>query len=233
MVMAHVLDHYKRMSFVGASSAISCRGYIVNSFFCAARGWVDWVLRAFLATLVIATGAVAQEVASLPQGSGETVAVAASGGDEAYRLGAGDKLRVIVFNEPTLSGEFTVGATGALAMPLIGDIDAEGSTVKELADEIVKKLADGYLRDPRVSLAVLTYRPFYILGEVSKPGEYPYSSNLTVMNAVARAEGFTYRANKRKVFIKHAGQTVEAQVDLTPDLEVKPGDTIRIGERYF
>ncbi|MDG6745886.1 SLBB domain-containing protein, partial [Staphylococcus aureus] len=99
--------------------------------------------------------------------------------------------------------------------------------------DIEAKLADGYLREPRVSMDVLTYRPFYIMGEVTKPGEYPYSNGLTALNAVARAEGFTYRANKRKVFIKRFGETTEQQYKLDPSVVVYPGDTVRIGERYF
>ena len=150
-----------------------------------------------------------------------------------YRLGAADKVRVIVFNEPTLSGEFTVSDSGSLSLPLIGDVPARGRSPREVIADIQAKLADGYLREPRVSMDVLTYRPFYILGEVTKPGEYAYSTGLTALNAVAQAQGFTYRANKRKVFIKRAGETVENEVRLTPGLEIRPGDTLRVGERYF
>jgi polysaccharide export outer membrane protein len=95
------------------------------------------------------------------------------------------------------------------------------------------KLADGFLKEPRVAIEVLTYRPFFILGEVNKPGEYPYSSGLTVMNAVATAQGFTYRAQKGQVFLKRGDAKEEISVKLTPDLLVQPGDTIRVGERYF
>ncbi|WP_343525278.1 polysaccharide biosynthesis/export family protein [Sphingomonas sp.] len=162
------------------------------------------------------------------QGEGAKIA-----SPDSYRLGTADKVRIIVFNEPTLSGEFIVGDGGQLSLPLIGDVAATGRSAGEVTAEIQRRLADGYLRDPRVSMDVLTYRPFYILGEVSKPGEYPYASGLTVMNAVARAEGFTYRANKKKVFIKHAGEAEEKEVKLSADVTVAPGDTIRIGERYF
>ena len=150
-----------------------------------------------------------------------------------YKLGVADKVRIIVFNEETLSGEFTVSDGGTLSLPLIGEVTAIGRSPREITKDIEAKLADGYLREPRVSLDVLTYRPFYILGEVTKPGEYPYSNRLTVVNAVARAEGFTYRANKRKIFIKRFGESVERQIKLTPDLQVFPGDTVRIGERFF
>lgn len=150
-----------------------------------------------------------------------------------YLLGVADKIRVIVYNEPSLSGEFIVGDNGSLSLPLIGEVAAKGRSQKAVTEDIQERLADGYLKQPKVSLDVLTYRPFYILGEVAKPGEYPYSSNLTIMNAIARAEGFTYRANKGKVFLKRAGEKEEKTIKLTPSLEVLPGDTVRIGERYF
>jgi len=152
---------------------------------------------------------------------------------EEYKLGTGDKVRILVFNEPTLSGEFSVNSSGALSLPLIGDIAAVGKTTTELKAIIEKGLSDGYLREPRVSIDVLSFRPFYILGEVSKPGEYPFSNGLTVMNAVATAEGFTYRADKRVVHIRREGTDQEDNYRMTPNLRVQPGDTIRIGERYF
>lgn len=150
-----------------------------------------------------------------------------------YQLGVADELRITVFNEPNLSGQFVVNSNGMLSLPLIGEVRAAGITVDQLRNQITTRLGDGYLLNPKVSLQVLTYRPFYILGEVNKPGKYPYSTGLTVLNAVATAEGFTYRANKRKVFVKHAGSNEERQVALTPATPVQPGDTIRIGERYF
>lgn len=152
---------------------------------------------------------------------------------EEYTLGTGDKVRILVFNEPTLSGEFTVNSSGALSLPLVGDMPAVGKTIGSLKTQIEIGLANGYLREPKVSIDVLSFRPFYILGEVSKPGEYPFSSGLTVMNAVATAEGYTYRADKRVVHIRREGTTEERAYRLTPDLRVQPGDTIRIGERYF
>ncbi|WP_433909984.1 polysaccharide biosynthesis/export family protein [Sphingomonas yabuuchiae] len=150
-----------------------------------------------------------------------------------YKLGVADKVRIIVFNEDTLSGEFTVSDSGVLSLPLIGDVKAIGRTPREVIKDIETKLADGYLRQPRVSMDVLTYRPFYILGEVSKPGEYPYSNGLSALNAVARAEGFTYRANKKKIFIKRFGETAEREYKLDSGVTIYPGDTVRVGERYF
>jgi polysaccharide export outer membrane protein len=150
-----------------------------------------------------------------------------------YQLGVADKVRIIVFDEPTLSGEFTVNANGALSLPLIGDVPVRGLTPTQVGAQIRETLKGGYLLEPRVSIDVLTFRPFYILGEVNKPGEYPYSSGLTVDAAVAMAEGYTYRAEKKKVSIKHAGEELGHKEELSPDLKVRPGDIIRIGERYW
>ena len=152
---------------------------------------------------------------------------------EEYRLGAGDKVRIITFGEEALTGEFLVGAAGTASLPLIGDVKAQGLTLAQFQQAVETALRAGYLKNPRVSVEVLNYRPFYILGEVNKPGEYPYTSGLTVLNAVATANGFTYRANTRKVFIKRADSAVEQSFPLTSTTLVAPGDTIRISERWF
>jgi protein involved in polysaccharide export with SLBB domain len=150
-----------------------------------------------------------------------------------YILGAGDNLRIIVFGEVNLTGQFTVATNGHISFPLIGDVQAAGKTVQELRSEITAALADGYVKDPKVSAEVMTFRPYYILGEVEKPGEYPYIGGITVMNAIATAGGFTYRANNHDVFIKKANDTAEHKVRLNDALELSPGDTLRVGERYF
>jgi len=154
--------------------------------------------------------------------------------DQGYRLGAGDKVRIIVFGEDSLTGEYLVpGGAGKISFPLVGDVTAGGLTVGELETELVDALRDGFLKQPRVSIEVLEYRPFFILGEVMKPGEYPYTNGLTVLNAVATANGFTYRADTHKVYIRRANSTQEQQYQLTTSTPVEPGDTIRIGERFF
>lgn len=150
-----------------------------------------------------------------------------------YILGAGDKIRVIVFGEPSLSGEFEVSGSGMIAFPLVGQLTALGISTSEFQARVAAALRDGYIKDPRVSVEVLNYRPFYILGEVTKPGEYPYTNGLTVMKAVATANGFTYRADTRKVFIKRANEDIERQISLDAGTMVLPGDTIRVKERYF
>lgn len=150
-----------------------------------------------------------------------------------YRLGPGDKLRVIVYGEEDLTGEFVVGGSGAVALPLVGEVNVKDRTVAEFQTDVATRLREGYLTDPKVSVEVLTYRPFFILGEVNKPGTYPYTSGLTVITAVATAQGFTYRANTKKVFLKRANESREREMPLGAALLVQPGDTIRIGERFF
>ena len=177
---------------------------------------------------VAAAGANGTQAQSQDQTGGFEPALAPS-----YRLGAGDQVRIIVFGEEDLSGEFFVDGSGMVSLPLIGEAPAAGKTLAEFRTELEARLSDGYLNDPRVSAEVLNYRPFYILGEVEESGEYPYTDGLTVMNAVARAGGFTYRANTRVVFIKRANTEAEVEVPLTAIVRVMPGDTIRIAERFF
>lgn len=150
-----------------------------------------------------------------------------------YVLGVDDKLSLTVYGEQGLSGEQQVGPDGSIAVPLIGKVRTEGRTVDAVSTEIRDRLAAGYLKNPSVSIAILTFRPFYILGEVNKPGEYPYRKGMSVADAVATAQGFSYRARKKFVFVKHRGDAREVRLDLRPDLLVHPGDTLRIGERYF
>lgn len=170
---------------------------------------------------------------SAGQQSGLSTAVADQGSLDDYKLGSGDKLRVIVFEEEGLTGEFQVDGSGLVSMPLIGEIRASGQTVRQFEVAVEEALRGGYLRDPRVSAEVLDFRPYYILGEVNRPGTYPYISGLTVFNAVATAEGFTYRANQRHVYIRRAGENDERRHPLNSTIQVNPGDTIRIGERIF
>lgn len=156
-----------------------------------------------------------------------------SSGAGEYRLGPADKLRVLVFDETNLSGEFVVSGAGQVSYPLVGDVPAEGLTVAEFQDALQSRLAAGYLRDPRVSVEIVAYRPFYILGEVNRPGEYPFTDDLTVLNAVAKASGFTYRANTKRIFIRRATGGPETEYRLTSTTPVQPGDTIRVSERFF
>lgn len=191
------------------------------------RVWAAAALGFACAVAPIATAGLGQW--SGPSARAAEQSAAATG----YRLGAGDKLRVITFGEQSLTGDFQVGSTGKIALPLIGEIQAAGLTTPEFQREVEATLRAGYMKEPRVSVEVLNYRPFYILGEVARPGEYPYTNGLTVLNAVATANGFTYRANKRRVFIKRADGVKEEAYPLTSNTQVAPGDTVRIGERFF
>jgi polysaccharide export outer membrane protein len=152
---------------------------------------------------------------------------------EEYRLGPGDQLRITVFGETDLTGQYVVNSQGAIAFPLVGEVQAQGKTLNEFGAALTEALQGGYVRQPNVAVEVLNYRPFFILGEVRTPGTYPYSANLTVLNAVATAQGFTYRADQDRVFIKHAGEDRERAYRLTSTTPVRPGDTVRIGERLF
>jgi polysaccharide biosynthesis/export protein len=152
----------------------------------------------------------------------------------AYRLDAGDKLRITVFNEPSLTGDYSVTTDGALSFPLIGEIPVKGHTLEEVRNMLRQRLGDGYLNDPRVAVEPVSYRPYYILGEVNKPGEYPYSTGLQIEQAVAAAGGYTYRANRGTAFLRRTGDVEEKHVKVRKELlQIQPGDTIRIGERYF
>lgn len=150
-----------------------------------------------------------------------------------YRLGNGDKVEVTVFGHDDLSGEYTVDGAGNFSMPLIGSVPAKNLTAGELEALIVSMLKPDYLVNPRVSIEVLNYRPFYILGEVEKPGSYPFVDGMTYLNAVAIAGGFTYRAKKSHALVVRAGGDSDDEARVQLDEMVEPGDTIRIAERLF
>jgi polysaccharide export outer membrane protein len=160
-------------------------------------------------------------------------ASAAAAPGSAYKLGFGDKLRISVFGEPDLSGEFQVSGAGAVSMPLIGDVPAVGLSARELEAQLVQRLAAGYLKSPKVAVEVFSFRPFFILGEVERPGRYPSAEGTTLLGAIATAGGYTYRANTKKIFIRRAGEQQEHEVDARSNIEVQPGDVLRVGERYF
>ena len=165
--------------------------------------------------------------------SAEPQTAASPGLMDGYRLGTGDEIKVTVFGEANLSGPLVVDGLGAISMQLIGQVEVRNLTLAETQKLIETKLKDGWLRDPKVTVEMTKGRPYYILGEVNRAGEYPFTSGLTVMNAIAAAGDFTYRANKKKIMIKSYDSPVEREVELTPTTLVKPGDTIRIRERFF
>jgi polysaccharide biosynthesis/export protein len=163
----------------------------------------------------------------------EQAAPAAAPTAGTYILGPNDRVRVKVYGEPDITGEYEVDSTGQISVPLAGHITADGLTTKQLERAIAAALAKGIVKDPRVNVEVALYRPYYILGEVKKGGEYPYRLGLTVLDAVASAGGFTYRANENKVYLRRAGGASEQVYSMDSPVPVFPGDNIRIPERYF
>ena len=150
-----------------------------------------------------------------------------------YTLDSGDKLRVVVFGQDGLSASYSVDTSGSITMPLIGAVSARGHTPAQLQAAIAAKLRQGYVREPHVAVEVETYRPFFILGEVTLPGQYPYVANMTVETAVAIAGGYTPRAFKRRIEIsRQVGGLTEKRV-VSPNYPVRPGDTVKVAERWF
>jgi polysaccharide export outer membrane protein len=153
--------------------------------------------------------------------------------DASYRLDAGDKLRVVVYGQEGLTNTYAIDAGGSITLPLIGAVPARGRTTAGLAADIAARLRNGYIREPSVAVEIESYRPFFILGEVTAPGQYPFVPNMTVESAVAIAGGFSPRAKRDVVTITHndAGGSMRMVVPLgTP---VGPGDTVYVGERWF
>jgi polysaccharide export outer membrane protein len=153
--------------------------------------------------------------------------------DAAYRLDAGDRLRVVVYGQEGLTNTYAIDAGGSITMPLIGAVRARGLTPAGLAAEISGKLRNGYIREPSVAVEIEAYRPFFILGEVAAPGQYPYVPNMSVESAVAIAGGFSPRAKRDRVTLTHtdAGGSIRTIVPLGTPLS--PGDTVLVGERWF
>lgn len=206
-------------------------------------------LRCASLVLLFATGPLPAQTSGTPAGpvmpmapppgaGGPAQASAPAGASVApstYVLGPGDRVRITVYGEDRLSGEYVITSTGELSFPLIGNVRVSGISVADLQALVRTRLASGYLNDPRVTAEMLTFRPFYVLGEVARPGQYPYVDGLTVQQAIATAGGYTYRAKRSLIYLRGPQQGSEQRVDLKkePLKTVGPGDTIRIGERFF
>lgn len=157
-----------------------------------------------------------------------------SGAAVASLLQPGEKLKITVYGEDNLTGEYDINPAGNVAMPLIGTIRAAGRSQSEFGKDIASKYrSGGFLQDPHVTVAVVQFKPFYVLGEATTPGEYPFRSGLNVHTAIAMAGGFTYRASRSYVLIRHAGDEVWREYSLTEPVPIAPGDLIRVPERYF
>lgn len=153
--------------------------------------------------------------------------------DPAYRLDAGDRLRVVVFGQEGLTNSYSVDVAGVITMPLIGSVPARGCTPAELAAAITLRLQNGFIREPYVAVEIEAYRPFFILGEVAAPGQYPFVPNMTAESAIAIAGGFTPRAKRSVVTITRVSQMGQTRIVASPNAPLSPGDTITVGERWF
>jgi polysaccharide biosynthesis/export protein len=153
--------------------------------------------------------------------------------DAAYHLDAGDRLRVVVYGQEGLTNTYAIDAGGAIAMPLIGAVPARGRTTAGLAAEISARLRRGFIREPSVAVEIESYRPFFILGEVAAPGQYPYVSNMTIESAVAIAGGFSPRARRDRVTLTHTDASGPARFVVPSGIPLSPGDTVLVGERWF
>lgn len=185
-----------------------------------------------LDNVIYAKGGVAP--APAPAVAAAPVAAPAPTADaSAYLLDSGDRLRVVVFGQDGLSNSYVVDAAGNITMPLIGAVAARGTSTPELARSVGGRLRNGFIREPHVAIEVESYRPFFILGEVTFPGQYPYVPNMTVETAVAIAGGFTPRAYRREAKVARSQSGQSSRVAVPPTYPVLPGDTITIDERWF
>jgi len=167
---------------------------------------------------------------SLSEAEQQTLAAAAVA---APKLQPGDKIRINVYGENTLSGEYEIDQSGQLSLPLAGTIDAVGLTQAELEQALAKKFRSEYLKNPKVTVTIATLRPFYMMGEVTKPGEYAYKSGLNILTALAIAGGPTYRASRNTVQIQRRGESSMREYPISASVPILPGDVIRVPERYF
>jgi polysaccharide export outer membrane protein len=189
-----------------------------------------------------AVGALRSAFAASPRSAPPTVVMAAPAAyaepmpprhDAPYHLDAGDRLRVVVYGQEGLTNTYAIDAGGSITMPLIGAVPARGRTTSGLAAEIAAKLRKGFIREPSVAVEIEAYRPFFILGEVAAPGQYPYVPNMTVESAVAIAGGFSPRARRDQVTLTHTDASGTARFVVPPGSAVAPGDTVLVGERWF
>jgi polysaccharide export outer membrane protein len=153
--------------------------------------------------------------------------------DQQYRLDAGDKLRVVVYGQEGLTNTYAIDAGGSITMPLIGAVSARGLTPADLASQISGRLRNGYLREPSVAVEIESYRPFFILGEVAAPGQYPYVPNMSAENAVAIAGGFSPRAKRDVVTLTRTDQRGAIRAVVPLGTPLGPGDTVLVAERWF
>jgi len=150
-----------------------------------------------------------------------------------HRFQGGEKIKITVYNEPSLSGDYDIDPNGMVSLPLAGTIKAVGLTQAQFEKELAQKFKSEYLRNPKVTVTILQFRPIYIVGEVEKQGEYPFKPGLNVLTAMAAAGGATYRASREHVMIQHFGESGMKQYPQQAATMILPGDLIKVPERYF
>jgi polysaccharide biosynthesis/export protein VpsN len=191
-------------------------------------------LRALIVACGLAVTGCATEPTPAPSNKVVRPAAPASAPDlSAYRLGIGDKVRIDVFNEPDLSLEATIDPTGRISYPLLGSVESLRKTARELQDAISQGLAAGYLINPDVRVTVVQYRPFYVTGQVQRPGAYPFVVGLTVEKALALAGGMTNLASSRAIYLLREDRPLDQRVRVVLDAAVLPGDTLLVEESLF
>lgn len=185
--------------------------------------------------MMLAVSALASDAAETTTPATRATGADASGAEPAvdYRLGSGDRIRLTVFGHDDLSGEFTISETGTVSLPLVGTLNFQGVALDDAERTVVEALQPDYLRNPRVSIEVVEYRPFYIIGEVNEPGAYSYVNGMTVNEAVALAGGFTYRARKSNVVVIRATDAGRDERSMPVTGTVQPGDVVKVLERMF
>src|SRR6476660_5185008 len=185
------------------------------------------VYSALVSIALLISGCTGGSLSEAEQQSMAAAAVAAP------KLQPGDKIRVNVYGENNLSGDYEIDQSGQISLPLAGTIEAVGLTQSELEQALAKKFRSEYLKNPKVTVTIATLRPFYMMGEVTKPGEYPYKSGLNVLTAMAIAGGPTYRASRSTVQIQRQGEGSMRDYPISASVPILPGDVIRVPERYF
>ena len=183
--------------------------------------------------IMLGIGVANSDAAAQGASPGPSGSPAITSNDAGYHLGSGDHVRVTVFGEQDLSGNYQVDGAGKLAFPLIGQVDAGGLTASDLQARLSAALSPAYVKNPSVSVEILSYRPFYIVGEVRTPGSYPYVAGMAVINGVALAGGFTYRAKQNDFYVTRSVGSEKVRLDADPETPVQPGDVITVRERFF
>jgi protein involved in polysaccharide export with SLBB domain len=206
--------------------------YMRNWALAASRSAMCALAAIFAVALLAASPALSQGDRAAAQPPPQNLPPQASV-DSSYKLGSGDRVRITVFGHSDLSGEYLIDGAGVMAYPLIGSVQAGGLSAQQLQQTLTKRLQPDYLKNPNVSVEVLTYRPFYVVGEVKAPGGYAYVSGMTVLNAVALAGGFTYRAREDTFYITRSEGGGKVKIKVSVDTQVQPGDVITVRERYF